>query len=386
MSRLPDKISEAIGTVHEVSDPRKLIHEPRVTVYMAVYNHAPYLERAIRGVLTQTNVSLEILVGEDNSDDESLALARKFHHKRPDLIRILTGNRNIGSRLNFCRAMEHARGQFVAFCEGDDWWVDPHKLRKQLALFDTRRDVGAVHSDYLVAYPIGEQWKLVRRLWKFKPPNDPRELTEKLFSRIFSSFPFRTCTAVYRREVIEGFLGSSLLSADVAAGDRALAGYCAAHWRVRYLDSPTSVYRVSPGSATRMGDQANIELYRGIVRLYERFRRVYGDRPDFDHSFAGTCYPVLAVKAVRIGDFEEFDHCLAEMRYSSRHGTWRLLDLGIRSFAKWPPALSAAVRIWDLKTRWLDHLFLMAVRYLNLGVVDSEGSSAPRNTGKAGSS
>lgn len=384
MSHLPTEIADAIGTIHEYSDPDRLPRNPCVTVYMAVYNHGPYLQQAIEGVIAQEGVSVELLIGEDNSIDESLELAIWNQREQPELIRVLTGNRNIGARLNFCRAMARARGRFIAFCEGDDWWIDRYKLQRQVALLEADDDVGLVHSNYLVAYPLGGQWKIVRRRWRFKPPADAADLSDRLFSKIFRAFPLRTCTAIYRAEVIRQFLISPLLSVDVAAGDRALAGYCAAHWDIRYLDLPTAVYRVAPGSATRMGNQANIEMYRGIVRLYERFRRIYGNRPDFDHSFARICYPVLAIKAARVDDIDEFDRCIDEMRKSTGQGIWRVVDYGIRMLAKWPLALSVSVWVWDLKVRVLDRLYLLAVQYLGFGTVDVELPPAVSGSRKPG--
>lgn len=379
ISKLPDDVKTAMGEVREISNPHKLREQPDLSVYMAVYNHQEFLDDAILGVLNQRNVSLELLIGEDCSSDQSLEIAKEYQHDYPETVRVITGDFNIGARLNFCRCMERARGRFIAFCEGDDWWFDEFKLARQMEQIKADQQMGGVHSDYHVAYQIDDAWKIVRRGWEFAPPSDPDFLTGSLFSRIFTRFPLRTCTVLYRREVIDGFLQSDLLSIDVSAGDRALAGYCAAHWNVGYMDLPTAIYRVTPGSATRQGNRANIDMYKGFVLLYERFKREYGHKKDFDHDFGKKCYAVLAIKAIRAGDKTEFARCMMELDRTCPRGKWKLAVYGLRALSRCPSVILAIVWLWDFRKRASYHCFMWAVKHFNYATVDV--NSAPARPG-----
>ena len=100
--------------------------EPLVSVCMTAYNHAPYIGRAIEGVLSQrTTFAVELVLSDDCSTDGTGAICRDYAARYPDRIRLLTGDVNVGMRANYRRTIEACRGRYVAMCDGDDWWCDP---------------------------------------------------------------------------------------------------------------------------------------------------------------------------------------------------------------------------------------------------------------------
>lgn len=104
-----------------------------ISVLMITYNHEPFLKEAIEGILMQqTDYSVELVIGEDCSTDNTLAICEKYQIKHPDIIRLLTSKRNIGMMGNFIRTIKACKGKYIAFCEGDDYWTDPYKLQKQV--------------------------------------------------------------------------------------------------------------------------------------------------------------------------------------------------------------------------------------------------------------
>ena len=107
--------------------------EPLVSVCMTAYNHAPYIGRAIEGVLSQrTTFAVELVLSDDCSPDGTGAICRDYAACYPDRIRLLTGDVNVGMRANYRRTIEACRGRYVAMCDGDDWWCDPLKLQRQV--------------------------------------------------------------------------------------------------------------------------------------------------------------------------------------------------------------------------------------------------------------
>ena len=107
--------------------------EPLVSVCMTAYNHAPYIGRAIEGVLSQrTTFAVELVLSDDCSPDGTGAICRDYAARYPDRIRLLTGDVNVGMRANYRRTIEACRGRYVAMCDGDDWWCDPLKLQRQV--------------------------------------------------------------------------------------------------------------------------------------------------------------------------------------------------------------------------------------------------------------
>ena len=105
---------------------------PVVTVIVPSHNYARYLPGALRGVLGQSVEDIEILLVEDGSTDQSLAVARAFAARDPRL-RVLThaDGKNHGLPAGLALGLAEARGRWTAFLEADDLW-HPHCLERRL--------------------------------------------------------------------------------------------------------------------------------------------------------------------------------------------------------------------------------------------------------------
>jgi glycosyltransferase involved in cell wall biosynthesis len=121
---------------------------PLVSVHMITYNHAPYIAKAIEGILQQkTDFPIELVIGEDCSTDGTREIVFDFQRRYPDIVRVITSETNVGMMPNGLRTDRACRGRYVAYCEGDDYWPHPEKLRKQVAFLEAHSDYGLVHSD-----------------------------------------------------------------------------------------------------------------------------------------------------------------------------------------------------------------------------------------------
>lgn len=116
---------------------------PLVSVIIPAFNRADALCRAIQSCLCQTIQDLEIIVVDDGSTDATSSVVRNFHDRRVRLLRHPTNRGAAGARNT---GILHAYGQFIAFLDSDDEWL-PHKLEKQLRVFDTND-----RADRLVCY------------------------------------------------------------------------------------------------------------------------------------------------------------------------------------------------------------------------------------------
>lgn len=120
---------------------------PRVSVIVDTYNHAAYIEQAIESVLEQELPAgeMEVIVVDDGSSDDTAARVARFAGR----VRYLRKT-NGGQASAFNASIPEARGEIVAFCDGDDWWA-PGKLREVMRVFDERAEVGTVgHGFYRV--------------------------------------------------------------------------------------------------------------------------------------------------------------------------------------------------------------------------------------------
>lgn len=116
---------------------------------MITYNHGRYIRRAIEGVLSQeTDFPVQLLIGEDHSTDNTLAIVREYAQAHPGKIRIITSQDNVGAKRNVQRLEAACQGKYMAYCEGDDYWHDPRKLQKQVRFLEENPAYSLVHSEF----------------------------------------------------------------------------------------------------------------------------------------------------------------------------------------------------------------------------------------------
>jgi succinoglycan biosynthesis protein ExoO len=108
---------------------------PQVSVIIPAYNAADFLKRALHSALAQTMPDLEVIVVDDASNDTTLALAREVAARDPR-VRVLHNEHNRGMYPTYNRAIDAARGEWIAALDADDVWL-PERLEKMLDVADT---------------------------------------------------------------------------------------------------------------------------------------------------------------------------------------------------------------------------------------------------------
>lgn len=129
-------------------DERPETARATVSVCMLTYRHAAFLKSAIEGVLKQAaDFSIELIISDDASPDGTQEIARAFERRHPDRIILILNDDNIGLHRNARQAFKFCRGEYVSYCEGDDYWTDPLKLSKQVSFLRSHQDISLVfHS------------------------------------------------------------------------------------------------------------------------------------------------------------------------------------------------------------------------------------------------
>lgn len=139
---------------------------PRVSIPMVAFRHEAYVERAIQSVVDQDFEDWEIVLADDQSDDRTVEVARSCMERtmgpRGQRLRILPHAEKVWPRPNYIRAMQASRGDFVAQLDGDDFFVDPQKLSKQVAFLDAHPECSGVFGAWLETDGDGESGELTR--------------------------------------------------------------------------------------------------------------------------------------------------------------------------------------------------------------------------------
>lgn len=95
-----------------------------MTIGIASYNYAGYLEKAFAQIKKQQFVDFELLYCDDGSTDDSIAIIEKLIRENPDMnIRLIKGE-NKGLIANKNRIIEHAKGEYLLICDADDYMAD----------------------------------------------------------------------------------------------------------------------------------------------------------------------------------------------------------------------------------------------------------------------
>lgn len=126
------------------------MQQPRVSVKIVTYNHEAYIAQCLAGVVAQkTTFPFEVIIGEDCSTDGTRAIVQSYANEYPDLIRVISSENNVGPARNLARIRAACSGEYEALCEGDDCWIDPQKLQRQVDFLDAQPDYTLCFHDAL---------------------------------------------------------------------------------------------------------------------------------------------------------------------------------------------------------------------------------------------
>ena len=250
-----------------------------VSIICNAYNHEPYIADAIDSFLMQkTNFTYEVLIHDDASTDKTADIIRIYEKKYPSIIKPIYQKENQYSQgikvglLNIKRA----RGKYVAFCEGDDYWTDPYKLQKQIDFMENNTKYSlCVHAATKIDAVTNKRIKDVR------PSRFSKDFsTEEVI--FFGGGLFATSSMLFRRKnsmVRPDFYNNS------PVGDYPLTIFLSLIGNVYYIDEFMSTYRYAvPGSWTDR-EFSNIEkkvkhfkLIEGMLKeLDEYTKNTYSD-------------------------------------------------------------------------------------------------------------
>ena len=258
----------------------------KVSVLMITYYHEEFIEAAINGVLMQDcNFSFELIVADDNSPDQTVLVVDKLkrQHLKGDIIKYTKHQKNKGANSNLLWALKQSKGEYIAICEGDDYWTDPLKLQKQVDFLEQNPDYGLTHSDVNHFYQnTGKLVKAFNKKNNIKIPNG--NILTELYYR---GYIIKTMTTCFRRDILQKhYLNDPVIMANIwKLIDLSIWLVFAYHSKIKYMDEVFVTYRLLPESMSRSKDPRKIyDFHTKIHNILYYFSTRYNANDDMKYS------------------------------------------------------------------------------------------------------
>lgn len=308
---------------------------PLVSICCITYNHGPYIRDCLEGfVMQQTKFPFEVLIHDDASTDNTADIIREYEAKYPEIVRPIYQTENQyskGVRINLVYNFPRARGKYIAICEGDDFWCDPHKLQIQFDFMETHPDYSACFcGNYIL-----EEFE--RRITPVGFPDsdfptDPRDAQRKI---LLLDHQLTTAASFFRTDAFKKLQSALAIDTEGAPmGDLQLFFHLAGAGKIKYIPRRMLIYRRHCGSAMSYD---NYQKYISVSEQCRDYivkmacRNGFDDLKDKIKTGPPPAVPLLRRILREVKRFFRGDYKLYRM-YCKQSGRERILNIN----AFWP--------------------------------------------------
>ncbi|NOU18345.1 MAG: glycosyltransferase [Bacteroidales bacterium] len=235
-----------------------------MSVCIISYNHESYIGKAIEGVIMQNaTFNIEIIIGEDFSTDKTRQVCQEYSQRYPDKIKLLNSEKNLGAIQNFIRTLMACSGQYIALCEGDDYWIDPNKLQKQVNFLESNPDFIVHHHNVMIVNKEGNEQH------PFFDSKQNIKFESELSDYLLGGVACKICSMVFRwnQKTQKGLTVLKYLDDNVLYAYLLSFGY-----RSKYSNELMACYRIHQGGIWSLRDEKTrglqaINTYKGLLQV-----------------------------------------------------------------------------------------------------------------------
>lgn len=244
--------------------------KPLVAIDCITYNHELFIKETLEGFISQkTNFPFVAIVHDDASKDKTAEIIKEYTEKYPDIILPIYETENQYSKgegtfrvvSEIMRTAIDATGaKYVALCEGDDYWIDPFKLQKQVDFLEQNPDYGMV-------YGLAKQYVQSENLFIENLGIN----YANIFELITKNYQIPTATILYKKVAFDQIFNKYLKDKSWQMGDYPLSLAMMTDFKIKLIPFELSVYRILEQSASHIKDYNKlIGVLKSIheLRLY----------------------------------------------------------------------------------------------------------------------
>lgn len=279
--------------------------KPLISILCTCYNHAEYISDAIKGFLIQkTYYPFEIIVHDDCSSDESRSIISSYQERYPRLIKTIFQTKNVyqkdkQSPLRNC--LNLAKGDYIALCDGDDFWFHEDKLQAQMSLLLDSSDYAMVVGPGLMGSGNPDEARL-----HCNYGNEILWITDT-DAVLCKGGQFAPTASYLLKRVVLDFIYDDRYS-EVSVTDIFIELHALRLGGIIYKPGATSYYRLATAESWsyRMkigGSRSLLEYFNALCRLIEKDRYL----SELDWSFKKSyLFSGISLAFLREGNYKEF--------------------------------------------------------------------------------
>ena len=245
---------------------------PVVSIDCITYNHELYIEDALEGFLIQeTDFPIEILIHDDASTDSTANIIKEYEAAYPNIIKPIYQTKNQFSKgknpiveFNFPRA----KGEYIALCEGDDYWIDKKKLQKQISFLKKNNEYSSSCHQSIIKY---EGMNLEKKIFG----NNSDEISIK---KLMKGRTFHTASFVFRANILE----KNIVPSDILSFDRYMFLLCALIGKIKFFQEVMCIYRKHEGG---ISSWITYDLLKKDLKIPMYLLRVNNKFPKYEYLF-----------------------------------------------------------------------------------------------------
>ena len=247
----------------------------KVSIICTNYNKEAWIEEAIKGFLNQKcDFDYEIILVDDASSDHSPQIIERYANQYPDKIKAIFHQENLGITKTWLDICQLAQGDYIARCDGDDYWIDVYKLQKQVDILERSTASKWSCSDFNIISESGElrQKKaiengIIRKISSF----------EEMLA--FRGMTMSSTWLVDRNLMLEV---NDAISPDAVDDTFSLQLELFTRTELTFLPEATTVYRLHEGSDSHPASVEKLsERFEKLQETQEEYLEKYYSKIDF---------------------------------------------------------------------------------------------------------